>query len=265
MSVQTTDKRINILGYGIMGKQIAALFYLGGFEVNIWSYHSVDEAELKRYVRLISRQVLPGAEGKLNYFTDLGKLDDLVTIEAVVENIDIKKELYRTVRRTNKSAYFTNTSSFSPQEIGEGVSLLHFFNPITMGLVEAWYADASVQERAEQVLTFLTSINFTVVPVGDNRGSIANYLLFREIASVLKLMETDAYSVKSIEEVYQKLYPQRNIFTIIDMVGIDVTQQIILNLHEKDGTVYRPLCLRRALEQNILGKKNNTSIKQVLS
>lgn len=255
---------VNVLGYGVMGKQIIALLYLGGFEVNIWNQVPMNESELTRQIMLISRSIAASAQGKISYHYNLSDLPEAITIEAVIEDLEIKQNLYRQISKRLKSAYFTNSSSFAPSEIGRDVNALHFFNPITLGLVELYLSQEQIEQQIQPILDMLKNFKFEIVRIFSHRGYIGNYLLFREIANFLKLVEKYNYPVETALKVYAKLYENRNIISIIDLVGIDVSYKILVNLKEEDDTVYLPECLKAALEKNILGRKNKTSVRQVL-
>ncbi len=255
---------INILGYGLMGKQIAALLYLGGFNIHIWNHKHANEKDVLRQIKLLKRIFNTEVEGKITFHTDFDDLPDAITIESVIENLDVKRELYKNFKKS-KMLYFTNSSSFSPSEIGENVNGFHFFNPISLKLLEMHLRDTEMIEDIKPVLEYLEIIGFDIINVNSNRGYIGNYILFNEISSALKLIEKFNYTYEHVNMVYKKLYDGRNLFTIIDLIGIDVVYQILKNLKEEDASIYIPRCLANALDKNILGRKNKTSIKEVLS
>lgn len=254
---------INILGYGLMAKQIAALLYLGGFKISIWNRSKIDLGEIERQIRLLKRTIDTTTAGEIVSMDKLEDLGDHLTIESVVEDIDVKKELYGKLKNRITRGYFTNSSSYSPNEIGNNVNGLHFYNPIMLKFVE-YYDSKSESIDLESILSYLKSLEFEIVPVWNNRGYIGNYILFHEISSALKLIEKYNYSVDSVNAFYKKLHDGRDIFTIVDIIGIDVVRAIIVNLKAQDENLYLPECLLNAMDNNILGKKNKTSIKQVL-
>lgn len=255
---------INILGYGLMGKQIASFFYLGGFAVNIWNDVAMNEADLARQIKLTGKNIPALGQGKINYCYDADSLPESVTIEAVIEDLAVKQDLYKRITGRFSAPYFTNSSSFSPPEIGTTVNGLHFFNPITMGLVELYLSQKEIEHQIQPVLDVLRYFKFEIVTVLPNRGYIGNYLLFREISNFLKLIEEGGYSLEAVGRAYAKLYAGRDIIKIIDIVGLDVVYKILINLKSEDNTIYIPKCLETALAGNILGRKNKTSIEQVL-
>lgn len=254
---------INILGYGLMAKQIAALFYIGGYKVSIWNHKKVEPTEVERQIRLLKRSFTATIDGEISFVDALEDLGDHLTIESVIEDIDVKRGLYNKLNGTITKGYYTNTSSYSPDEIGSDVKGLHFFNPIVLKFIEL-YETGSAHNKIDNELLYLKSLGFEVVSVKNNRGYIGNFILFHEISSALKLVEKYNYTVESINLFYNKLYDGRDIFAIVDIIGIDVVYCIIVNMKEQDDSLYLPKCLTTAIQNNILGKKNKTSIKQIL-
>ena len=64
--------------------------------------------------------------------------------------------------------------------------------------------------------------------------------------------------------MYSNLYPNRDIFSILDLIGLDIAQYIFHNLHEEDNSIYKPKCIDDAINVGILGKKNKTSILSIV-
>lgn len=248
-----------------MAKQIASLFYIGGHEVAVWNDVEMNQDDIYRQIKLLRKSIDCRQEGIITFVDSLERLEDRLTIESIIEDIEIKRQIYGSLETKITKPYFTNTSSFSPTEIGRDVNGLHFFNPITLKIVELYLCDGVDRNELDHILKFLNSLDFEIVDVHDNRGYIGNNILFHEISTALKLIEKFDYTTETVRTVYKKLYNGRDIFAIIDIIGIDVVYKILINLKEKDEDIYLPLCLKSALEKNILGKKNRTSIKQILS
>lgn len=255
--------KINILGYGLMARQIAALLSLGGYNLYLWNYKKIDLGDMDRQLRLIQRATGLTQRGTITFVENIDDLDDNLTIESVIEDIEIKKNLYENLRGRITNSYCSNTSSYAPGEIGPDVYGLHFFNPVSMKFVE-YYEAAPPNEELLQLIDFLRQLEFEVVPVHGNRGYLGNQILFHEISSALKLVEKLGYPVSSVNSFYRKLYDGRDIFNIIDLIGVDVVRAILINLAKVDSDIYVPECLLVAITNGVLGKKNKTSIKQVL-
>lgn len=256
--------KINILGYGVMGKQIAALFYLGGYDIAIWDKYEIDHQELYRQIELLKFFFKSNLTGNITFVNSLDGLENNLTIESVIEDIQTKKEIYNFLKTRISKSYFSNTSSYAPSEISGEVNGLHFFNPISLRIVELYLFNKAKNDELKDILKYLRSADFKIIEVHDNRGYAANYLLFHEISSALKLIEAFGYSVNAVEGIYKNLYNGRDIFKIIDIIGVDVVYKVLNNLKEKYETIYLARCLEEAIEKNILGKKNKTSIRGIL-
>jgi len=255
---------INILGFGLMAKQIAALLYLLGHNITIWNHKTVNLELLEKTIKLVNRVVKSNNLGSINVCDKIIHLNDNLTIEAVVEDIDIKRELHqKLINIVSTGNYFTNSSSYSPNEIDESVGGMHFYNPIyAINMVELYCPIKS--SAIFEVESSLLGAQFEIIYVKSNRGYVGNYILFHEISSALKLIEKHGYTIETISKVYNQLYAGRDIFTVIDLIGIDIVHKIIENLKVNDDSIYLPQCLQKAIELNILGKKNKSTIKSCL-
>ena len=122
-----------------------------------------------------------------------------------------------------------------------------------------------MEQKISPIISYLNELEFSIVKVNNNRGYIGNYIFFNEISFALKLIEKYAYTIEQIDQVYDKIYEGRNLTGVIDLIGVDVVYEIIKNLKEEEEAIYLPNVLRVALDKNILGKKNKTSIRTLLS
>ena len=98
----------------------------------------------------------------------------------------------------------------------------------------------------------------------QNRGFIGNYLLFNEIGAALRLVDEYGYSSDAINAMYRNLYPDRDLFSILNLIGLDTARSIFKNLNEKDDSIYAPRCIDIAVERGVLGKKNRTTILDII-
>ena len=249
---------------GVMGCQIASLFYLLGYDVAIVSRSGIDEKKIQRSVKLLRKLVVFDFSelGNLKFCKDIVDLYDACTIESVVEDLQIKKEIYRAVRSHTNKPFASNSSSFCPSEIASDVVGFHFFNPIHLKIIEV--INNVNNKFPDEVISDLLSLGYSIINVKENRGYIGNYLLFHEIGATLKLIDKYGYTTQAIKRVYADIYPNRDIFSILDLIGLDVALSIFHNLHEEDSSIYIPKCIEDAIEVGILGKKNKTSIMNFL-
>lgn len=257
-------KSINILGFGTMGIQLAAFFSVIGYKVTVWN-RTFPDGKLKRLS--IERKIYEkkfecvGERQEIVFIDQIGALPPGITIEALAEDLAIKQGVLRSLPfELQEFSLFTNSSSFSPEEIYKGVHGLHFFNPIhSVKLVETTCPCNSLP-----LFRDIQEAGMQVVLTKNNRGYIANYVLFQEIAASLILVEKFGYDTKTIDQVLAGLGRQASIFDVIDFVGVDITKNILENMHETDKSITIPPVLSLALASGILGRKNRTSIRSIL-
>ena len=114
-----------------MGSQIASLFSIMGYEVNIWNRSDVDEKNLKRQKKIIIKLLkTEDRDGKINFIKNFNDLQNNITIESLAENIDLKKKYLAQLEKKVSKEIFTNSSSIKTDMINKKLNLLHFFNPI---------------------------------------------------------------------------------------------------------------------------------------
>ena len=85
-------KNINIVGCGVMGAQIASLFSIMGYEVNVWNRTKINESNFLRQKKITLRLLKTKDDnGKINIIKNFENLENNITIESLAENIDLKK------------------------------------------------------------------------------------------------------------------------------------------------------------------------------
>ena len=256
-------RKINIIGYGIMGKQIVSMFSLLGYEVHLWN-HNLPDLNLLQPLLSKNQENFGSKNGQIIIHKDLCDLPDNLTIEAALEDITVKRSIYNVLKNKITKGYFTNTSSFSPGEIDCNIGVLHFFNPIKMKFVE-YLPSRENNAEVEALIIELEALNFVIAKVKDNRCFLGNFILFHEFSAFFKLLEKHNYPYMEVEKVVSKLYGNRDILKIVDIIGIDVTLKIMQNIQESEPSFFVPSILSLAIQNNILGYKNKTSIKDYLS
>lgn len=263
-------ERFNILGAGVMGRQITALLCLAGYDVYVWNHPINDEikALLSKEIRVMERILKNHDEvGRINYVANIRELEPLTTFESLVEDINIKRDIISLLPYEIKEGQLiTNTSSYSPVEIHKNAIGLHFYNPIYYLRFAELSCSIEITEPSIKTLIdkLKNTFGFEFITTSNNRGYIGNYLVFREIADALKLIDKYHYKTGSIDKVLFHMGRKESIFDLIDLVGVDICQKIILNLKEEDDSLYYSSLLDLAISRNILGKKNKTSIRTII-
>ena len=240
-------KKVGVLGCGLMGSGIAEVAARAGFVTVI---REVSEELLEkgrgRIEKSLAKAVFKGKlveEEKakiLSRLTGVVELDDLsdcdLVIEAIVENIDAKRQTFQALDETvKKSALFaSNTSSLTITEIAMSTNRpdqflgLHFFNPVpVMKLVEVVRTLITSEESAQRAMAFVRALGKEPVACRDNSGFIVNRLLVPYLLDAIRAYEEGVGSLEDIDKAMQLgcAYPMGP-FTLLDYVGLDTTLYI---------------------------------------
>ena len=272
-------KSVGVVGCGLMGAGIAQVSAQSGIPTLV---REVDAPTLEKGLGRIRKFLEDGvAKGKvpaeardqtlanLKGTTDLGDFAscDLV-IEAVVEDIALKREVFRTLDKVTAASTVlaSNTSSLSITEIAATVSRpervlgLHFFNPVPlMKLVEIIRALPTNEASFEAAKGFVERIGKTAVVAKDTPGFVVNRLLVPYLLDAVRIYESGVASKEDIDNG-MKLgcgYPMGPL-TLLDFVGLDTTYYIANIMFEefKQPQYAAPPLLKRMVLAGYLGRKS---------
>lgn len=260
--------RINVLGHGVMGAQVAGLMQALGHEICVWTRTASDE-KIKRQsqvVKLLRRALaLSGEGGRCEIVHTLSTLTPALTIESLPESPEIKRAVMSQLRYdTSDVEFFTNTSSLAPASLSSTAIGMHFFNPIhVVRLIELSCPIVSLGPLGQQLVSELRGAGYEIVSVRPNPGYVANFMLFHDISAALKLLDRYGYDADVIDQIWKKLGHETSVFDLIDLIGVDVVRDILSRLSEIDAGFYVSPLLTQAIGRDILGRKNRTSIRNV--
>lgn len=189
---------------------------------------------------------------------------DLV-IEAVAENIEVKKSIFQELDLICKKEciFATNTSSLPIKIIGEGLSReivgMHFFNPApVMKLVEIIGSELTPQTTVDTLMEIAKKIGKTPVEVREAPGFIVNRVLIPMINEAISIYAEGVASVEDIDTAMQlgANHPMGPL-ALGDLIGLDVVLAIMEVMLKETGDVkYRPeAMLRRMVREGKLGRK----------
>jgi 3-hydroxybutyryl-CoA dehydrogenase len=237
-------KGVGVLGCGLMGSGIAQVSAQSGYPTTVLEVSAEAlQAGQRRIDQFLSAGVAKGkvraeekqaALSRLTFTTELKALAacDLV-IEAVVEDLAVKKDTYARLDRIAKAEaiFASNTSSLSITEMAAATRRpgrfvgLHFFNPVPlMKLVEVARTIQTEPGVAEAATSFVRSLGKTPIQTFDRTGFIVNRLLVPYILDAIRALEEGVGSITDIDQG-MKLgcgHPMGP-FTLLDLVGIDTT------------------------------------------
>jgi 3-hydroxybutyryl-CoA dehydrogenase len=209
------------------------------------------------------------ALGRLAGTVEVGDLADCdLVIEAIVENLDLKRAVYGELDRVAKpeAIFASNTSSLTITELAmasgrpERFLGLHFFNPVpVMQLVEVVRTLMTAPEVAEEAHGFVRRLGKEPVAARDNSGFIVNRLLVPYLLDAVRALEEGVGSVEDIDQA-MKLgcgYPMGP-FTLLDFVGLDTTYYIadIMFAEYRERRFAPPPLLKQMVLAGRLGRKS---------
>jgi 3-hydroxyacyl-CoA dehydrogenase len=262
-----------VLGAGTMGAQIAAHLANAGLPVLLLDIapRELTADEQARGLTLDSRQVrnriaqagldaalrakpaaffTPEQAGLItvgNFADDMARLQDCdLIIEAVVENLEIKRKLYERVEQFRRpgSVVASNTSGIPIRHIAEGRGEdfrahflgMHFFNPPRyLHLCELIPTEWTKPEVACSIAGFLDQrLGKGVVIAKDRPNFIANRIGTYGALVTIKTMRADGYTIEEVDKMTGPAVgrPKSATFRTFDIVGLDVLLHVTKNLYE---------------------------------
>jgi 3-hydroxybutyryl-CoA dehydrogenase len=271
-------ERVAVIGAGTMGNGIAQTFASHGAQVTLVD---VSAEALERgmgairssLARLVQKQKLgsPEADAALSRIRPASRVEDAgdagLVVEAVVEKLEVKREVFRTLDRVAPASTVlaTNTSSISITTLGaatkraDRVIGMHFMNPVPlMALVEVIRGQETSEATTRAVVACAESIGKVPVEASDYPGFVSNRVLMPMInEAVFCLME--GVATREAIDTVMKLgmnHPMGPL-ALADLIGLDVCLDILNVLHAGLGDdKYRPCpLLRRMVAAGRLGKK----------
>jgi len=270
--------KVFIIGAGTMGSGIAQVFATKGFQTILCDIedkfvemgYSIIENSLTRLVKkdLISEDKKDKILLNIKKTTDKNDAKDChLIIEAVVENIEIKKALFKELEQiANKDAILaTNTSSLSITEIASSLKDpsrllgMHFFNPAPlMKLVEIIKGINSSSEVVDKVINIIKELDKEYVVVYESCGFIVNRILIPMINEAIGVLSEGIATAEDIDKAmkYGANHPIGPL-ALGDLIGNDIVLAIMNNLYEELGdSKYRPHpLLKKMVRAGHLGRK----------
>ncbi len=165
-------------------------------------------------------------------YTGLGSAD--LVIEAVVENLEVKQQVFAEVERqvAEDAILATNTSSISIDRIGEKLARpellvgMHFFNPVhKMPLVEVIRGSRTSPDAVATVVSVTRALGKTPIVVRDGPGFLVNRLLAFTLAEAMWLIE-EGYAIEDLDRAMTDWGMPMGPATLTDEVGIDVAVKV---------------------------------------
>ena len=269
-------KKVFIIGAGQMGLDIGQVMAKTGYQVvfNDMTQEILDNAVAK-LEKALDKMVSKGkmAEdqkasimGNVSTSVDLAAAADAdLIIEAIVENVAIKKDLFAKLDAICKpeAIFATNTSSLSITEIGAGLDRpvigMHFFNPApVMKLIEVIQGANTPDDLRDKIVEISKKIGKTPVQVNEAAGFVVNRILIPMINEGICVLEAGVSSLEDIDAAMRlgANHPMGPL-QLGDYIGLDICLAIMEVIYSETGDPkYRPApLLRKMVRANKLGCK----------
>ena len=271
---------VGIIGSGTMGSGIAQVAATSGCKVKLYdtSQAALDKAKAsleKILVRLIEKKRIDVEEknriqSNIFYVSTLKDLaDSNLTIEAIVENIDVKKKVFSELESyvADHCIFASNTSSLSIASIAASLENpkrcvgIHFFNPAPlMRLVEVIPAIQTSYETLEKTIDTITSWKKTVAVAKDTPGFIVNRVARPFYGEALRIYEEGLADFTTIDTALKTLGGFRmGPFELMDFIGNDVNYTVtetVFTAFYFDPRYKPSFTQKRFAEAGYLGRKS---------
>ena len=272
-------KKVAVVGTGAMGRGIAqicaqagSLIYL--FDNSEGAAQNAKKSLIAQWEKLLQKSKITQSEfdsyaARLVVTGELGELAlaDLI-VEAVVERLDIKKELFIQLESivSANCALVTNTSSLSVTAIAACLKSparfagYHFFNPVPlMRVVEVVAGLKTDESLCDQLKAYASQLGHTPVNAKDTPGFIVNHAGRGYITEALRIASENICDFSTIDRVLRdqagfKLGP----FELMDLTALDVSHPVMESIYDQyyQEARYRPTYITaQRLAGGVIGKK----------
>ncbi|KLU61234.1 putative 3-hydroxybutyryl-CoA dehydrogenase [Peptococcaceae bacterium CEB3] len=279
-------RTVGIVGAGAMGTGIANVAAMAGYDVVIRDIErTYVDRSLKTMDKFMARSVEKGKMSAAEHETALARvrgtteLEDLAAadfvIEAVLENMDLKKEVFQALDRLCRPEVIlaTNTSSMSITAIAavtqrpDKVCGLHFFNPAQiMRLVEVIRGMQTSDETIAMARDLAQALGKTAIEVKkDSPGFVVNRIMIPQFIEAARLLQEGVASVEDIDTAV-KLglnYPMGP-FELMDFTGVDISYHVMEYFADefRNNQYAAPQIIKQMVRANKLGKKTGGGFYQ---
>jgi len=272
-------KKVGVVGCGLMGSGIVQVCAQSGYQVAALEANhellnkglrSIDEFMAKGVEKgKISQKDKEATLGRIKGTTDIKDFSDCdLVIEAVTENMDLKKKVFADLDRIcpQHAILTSNTSALSIVEMAAATKRpgkvlgLHFMNPVPiMPLLEIVQAISTDNESLETCKRFGKSLGKTIVVAKDTPGFIVTRISVAFNLNAIRMLEAGIATREDIDtSVKLGLNHPMGPLTLADMLGIDTLYNIACDMYEKlkDPQYAPPVLLQKMIAAGWYGRKS---------
>ena len=271
--------KVGVIGAGTMGTGIAQVASTYGHDVLVYDAYAEQLETAEEGLRsILQRQVekermtqdeVDGILDRISFVEDITDFGDCgLVIEAVVEDLEVKKDVFRRVEGIvpKDCILATNTSSLSIASISSAIKKpgrflgIHFFNPAPlMPLVEIVPGITSEDDTVKEARELVDDWGKTTVLAKDTPGFIVNRVARPFYSEAIRLLEEGAADVPTIDWAMKEIGGFRmGPFELMDFIGHDVNYKVTETVFEEffyDPRFKPSFTQKRMVEAGYLGKK----------
>lgn len=277
-------RSICVAGAGTMGSGIALVCAQNGYDVILFDINRAvlekGKASIEKSLQILTDKQKITTEESITILKRLRFVDDLnscvadLVIEAIVEKIDAKVDLFNNLANVNPDEviFATNTSSLSVSAIQSKVKGpqrvlgMHFFNPATlMKLVEVVKGAQTSDEVANKVFSLCGKLKKTAVICTDAPGFIVNRVARHYYLESMKLVEKGIATFQNVDEIMEASGFKMGPFKLMDLIGMDINLAVSQSLYDafQKEERFRPNRLQEEkVAKGALGKKTGEGFYQ---
>jgi len=271
-------KKIGVIGAGQMGHGIALVSAKAGYDVVL---RDITKEYVEKGISKIDRFLSKSVEkermnedekkkilSKIKGTTNISEVKDAdIVIEAIFENVKVKKELFKELDDVCKKECIlaSNTSTIPITDLAsvtkrpEKFIGMHFMNPVPlMKLVEVISGLRTNDQTAKTVNELSEKMGKIPVEVNDGPGFVSNRLLMPMINEAVFCLNEGIGSAENIDQVMKLgMNHPMGPLALADLIGLDVVLDIMMVLYEGfNDSKYRPCpLLKKMVQAGFLGKK----------
>lgn len=272
---------IGVIGLGLMGHGICQVAATSGIHSSVIAFEkeqkfldSGKDRILKSIEKLVAKEKMTAEKadrtlGSITWTTDMAALKDTdFIVEAVIENMDLKRDLYTDLGKLCKqeTIFASNTSSLSIAEMAafsgreDRFVGVHFFNPVQiMKLVEVIRTEKTDSAVFKKAHSWVEDIGKVAVSCGDTPGFIVNRLLVPSLMQAMAMVDRNDATVKDIDISMQlgAGHPMGPLH-LADYIGLDTCLYIVEGWAQKypaEPSFFIPQCLKEKVAAKDLGRK----------
>jgi 3-hydroxybutyryl-CoA dehydrogenase len=269
---------ILVIGAGVMGRGIAITCARAGYTTTLYDLQETALPAAQAHAEgFLSKSVARGKMtetereetlGRIRYTADFASLKGDVFIEAILENLDIKQELFAKLEKQNDpgAIFASNTSTIPITRIAAGLEHparvvgMHFFNPAPiMKLVEVISGVRTDSKVADRIFDLAQKLGKTAVRAKDEPGFIVNRVARHFYVESLLMLEEQVASHETLDQLVRATGFRMGPFELMDLIGIDTNLAVTKSMYEAffNDEKFRPSRIQQQkVDAGLKGRKS---------